>query len=81
MEFPPPSLIAPTSCRLGESPLWDAERRMLFWTDIDGGELHAWRETSGSSNCIYRDESVGGLTLEADGALALFRKNTSPALT
>jgi D-xylonolactonase len=65
--------LSPMRCQLGEGPLWDADRRTLFWTDIPGGELHAWHQATGEIRRVYRGEPVGGFTLEADGALALFR--------
>ena len=69
----PVHLLVPSRCRLGEGPLWDPSRQTLFWSDIDGGEIHAWHQPSGASRRVYRGDPVGGFTLEADGALALFR--------
>lgn len=66
-------LLTPVRCQLGEGPLWDASRRTLFWTDITAGEMHAWHQPTGEHRRLYRGEPVGGFTLEADGALALFR--------
>lgn len=68
-------LLAPTRCQLGEGPLWDARRQVLFWSDIERGEIFAWSDAGQSHSCIYRGDPVGGFTLEEDGALALFRVN------
>ncbi|MBP6506355.1 MAG: SMP-30/gluconolactonase/LRE family protein [Opitutaceae bacterium] len=62
-------------CQLGENPLWDAQRQTLFWTDIVAGELHAWHEPTAMTKRVYEGPTVGGFTLEADGALLLFRIN------
>jgi D-xylono/L-arabinono-1,4-lactonase len=71
----PLRLLAATRCALGEGPLWDERRQTLFWSDIDGGELHAWHRPSEATRRIYQGPPIGGFTLEADGALALFRVN------
>jgi sugar lactone lactonase YvrE len=71
--LPSARLLVSTRNQLGENPLWDAARRTLFWTDITAGELHAWDEATGEARKIYSGPMVGGFTLEADGALLLFR--------
>ena len=58
-------------CKLGENPLWDDRKECLYWTDIDGGTLHRYRE--GRHDVIYHGEKVGGFTLQEDGSLLLFR--------
>ncbi len=72
---PAAKLLVPIHCQLGENPLWDARRQTLFWTDIISGELHAWHEPTADAKRIYQGPTVGGFTLEADGALLLFRIN------
>ena len=69
------TLLIPSRCALGENPLWDDAKRIFYWTDIEAGEVHAWTEATGQSRRIYTGPKVGGFTLEADGALALFRIN------
>lgn len=58
-------------CTLGENPLWDDRKGCLYWTDIDGGTLHRYRD--GRHEVIYTGEKVGGFTLQEDGSLLLFR--------
>jgi len=72
---PTARLLVSTRNQLGENPLWDADRRTVFWTDITAGELHAWREGMTKERPIYTGPMVGGFTLEADGMLLLFRIN------
>jgi D-xylonolactonase len=67
------ALLVPCHCALGENPLWDETKRTFYWTDIEAGEVHAWSEATGQTRRIYQGPKVGGFTLEADGALALFR--------
>jgi D-xylonolactonase len=73
--MPEVTLLIPSRCALGENPLWDETKRVFYWTDIEAGEVHAWSEVTGQTRRIYQGDKVGGFTLEADGALALFRIN------
>lgn len=73
--MPDVTLLIPSHCALGENPLWDEAKRTFYWTDIEAGEIHAWSEATGKTRRVYAGPSVGGFTLEADGALALFRLN------
>ena len=73
--MPNVTLLIPSRCSLGENPLWDEKTHVFYWTDIDTGEVHAWSEATGQASRIYAGPKVGGFTLEADGALALFRVN------
>jgi D-xylonolactonase len=76
MATPPVAhLLVSARNQLGENPLWDASRQVLFWTDINAGELHVWREGMIKERPIYTGPKVGGFTLESDGALLLFRVN------
>jgi D-xylonolactonase len=71
--MPDVALLLPSRCALGENPLWDESKGVFYWTDIDAGEVHAWTAATGGTRRIYSGPKVGGFTLEADGALALFR--------
>ena len=60
-------------CELGENPLWNDRDGCLYWTDITAGKLHRVHLVSAKHEVIYHDVPVGGFTLQADGALLLFR--------
>ena len=47
-------------------------KAVLYWTDIDGGTLHRYRNDR--HEVIYTGEKVGGFTLQDDGSLLLFRR-------
>lgn len=68
-----PRIIANEHCITGENPLWDANRRCLFWTDIPAGKLFRYDLETQTHSIIYSGPSVGGFTLQADGSLLLFR--------
>lgn len=73
------SHVAASRCRLGEGPLWIADREELLFVDILGNEVLVWHETRGLTRhamdrrvtCVVRD-SAGGLLAAADrGVFAL----------
>lgn len=64
--------IAEGPFELGENPLWDDRRAVLFFTDIDAGQLYRYSDSDGLAS-IYRGPKVGGFTLQRDGSLLLFR--------
>jgi len=68
-----PKIIVGREFKLGENPLWDDRRGVLFWTDIDAGELWRYDPKTESSTRFYQGPKVGGFTLQHDGKLALFR--------
>lgn len=68
-----PRVIADREFELGENPLWDDRRKLLFWTDIDAGELWKYDQKTKKAERFYQGPKVGGFTLEDDGKLALFR--------
>lgn len=68
-------MLANEHCVVGENPLWDDVRQLLYWTDIPSGRLYCWDHHARKHVEIYRDEPVGGFTLQEDGSLLLFRVN------
>ncbi|NNC22748.1 SMP-30/gluconolactonase/LRE family protein [Salinisphaera sp. USBA-960] len=63
------SAIASLDMALGESPLWDAQRRGLWWVDIDGCALHFAHPDDGRHWRADYDEAIGCVGLRADGGL------------
>lgn len=68
-----PTIVADYRNVCGEGPLWDSQRGVLFWTDIDSGKLYQLDVKSRGHRQIYAGDPVGGFTLQADGSLLLFR--------
>ncbi len=73
MNMAEPRVIVNREFKLGENPLWDDRRKLLFWTDIDAGELWKYDPNTQKAERFYEGPKVGGFTLEEDGKLALFR--------
>lgn len=59
---------------LAEGPLWHAETGRLVWTDIEAGRVYAKGVHDASAVMLYEGAKVGGMTVDRDGALLLFRE-------
>lgn len=71
-----PKLLVPTHCKCGENPLWDADAKCFYWTDIPSRVLYRCGADGEDFEVFFRsDQMVGGFTLQADGSLLLFREN------
>lgn len=66
-------VVADYPCIVGEGPLWHPLEKRLYWSDIDGGKLFRYDPASGDFEQCYEGPKVGGFTVQADGALLLFR--------
>lgn len=68
-------LIANYDCQTGEGPLWHPMEKRVYWTDIPTGRLFRYDPHSGGGGHeqCYEGRPVGGFTIQADGALLLFR--------
>lgn len=62
-----------TGFELAENPLWDSEKRCVYWTDITAGKIHSYEPATKQQRVIYSGPSVGGFTIQRDGRLLLFR--------
>jgi D-xylonolactonase len=67
-----PELIADYECLTGEGPLWHPMEKRLYWLDIPRGRIFRYDPASGTHEICYEGEPVGGMTVQADGALLLF---------
>lgn len=52
-------LICPLDCRLGESPVWVAERAMLVFVDVTGRRLHRFTPGTGAFSSVAIEEDIG----------------------
>lgn len=71
--------VLAAGAELGESPVWDAERILLYWVDIDGFAVHAFDPTAGTDrtwlldirpSAIARTSDPGRLLVAAENALS-----------
>ncbi|PSQ68726.1 MAG: SMP-30/gluconolaconase/LRE domain protein [Bacteroidetes bacterium QH_2_67_10] len=56
---------------LGESPVWDPERGVLWWVDIVEGAVHRFAPEQGAEETIDIGPMIGALALMEGGALLL----------
>ena len=68
-------IIADYACQLGEGPIWHPLQHRVYWTDIVNRRLYYYEPSEGiHQQCEYDGPMVGGITVQADGALLLFRE-------
>lgn len=67
-----PEVVCDYACEIGENPLWHPMEKRLYWCDISTGRMFRYEPRTGTHEQFYQGESVGGFTIEADGALLLF---------
>ncbi|CAN5693281.1 SMP-30/gluconolactonase/LRE family protein [soil metagenome] len=75
-----PWAVADVPCHTGEGPLWHPERQILYWTDIPSGALFAYSPELSVHQRVYEGPPVGGMTLQEDGSLLLFRARGNVAI-
>ena len=61
---------------LGESPLWDERRNVLFWVDIDEGKIHRFDPSSGTNTTMQFSTIVSSICKASSGGLAATMKKT-----
>jgi len=66
---PRAELVLDARATLGEGPVWDPDRRLLWWADILGGVVHGFDPATGSDRAIEIGEAVGAIALRASGGL------------
>ncbi len=64
-------MIADYACATGEGPLWHPMEKRVYWADIPAGRLFRYDPATGQHEMFYEGDLVGGVTIQADGALLL----------
>ena len=64
-------LVLDAKARLGEGAVWDADRRLLYWVDIEGYAVHAFDPATGRDQSFALGDSVGTVVPRAKGGVAL----------
>lgn len=60
---------------LGECPRWDEKAQLLYWLDINAGQLHRFDPTTGSDDFLQFDEEIGCFSLREQGGFLLAMRN------
>lgn len=66
-----PDLVLDSKAKLGEGPLWDARRGVLWWLDILAGEIHAFDPDTRTDMRWQVGAAVGAAALDQDGRVLL----------
>jgi len=75
-----PELVADARATLGEGPLWDADRGILWWVDILGDLVHAFDPATGLDETIEIGQAVGAVALRRNGGLLVLGQDAILAL-
>jgi sugar lactone lactonase YvrE len=67
----PAELVFDARAELAEGPLWDTDRHVLWWVDINAGRVHRFDPATGADGVIDIGRPVGCLALREDGALVV----------
>jgi sugar lactone lactonase YvrE len=73
-------LIADYACHTGENPIWHSDEQALYWIDIPQGRIFRYDPANSASEMVYEGDVIGGMTIQADGALLLFMAEGRVAL-
>ncbi len=67
-----PELIADYGCLTGEGVIWHPGEQCVYWLDIPQGRMFRYDPATEEHEMCFKDGMIGGLTVQADGALLLF---------
>lgn len=56
---------------LGECPRWDEQTQVLYWIDINQGQLHRFDPQTGQDEFLQFDEEIGCFSLRQNGGYLL----------
>lgn len=76
-----PVAISPPGAILGEGPLWSARDNTLYWVDIRGKKLHAYRLSDGSQPSWDMPDLIDWIVLRESGGFLVAILRTVHALT
>lgn len=75
-EIDVPIMVADTTCKTGEGPMWHERERKVYWVDIPNGLILRYDPDTNQYEEFYKsDEMIGGYTFQEEGGLLLFQDN------
>ena len=76
MHGPAVECVLKAEAIVGESPVWCARERVLYWVDITGQQIHRFHPASGVNDTFHLPDPVTCVALrERGGLLATLRKD------
>jgi len=70
------NILIRTKAELGEGPLWVSNLGVLFWVDINKGELHQYIVESKDDSVIYSGEKISCVVTSKNGNLIISDTNS-----
>jgi sugar lactone lactonase YvrE len=64
-------LVLDAKARLGEGAVWDASRKLLYWVDIEGQQVHVFDPATRHDRSFALGDYVGTVVPRARGGVAL----------
>jgi sugar lactone lactonase YvrE len=64
-------LVVDARAEVGEGPVWDAGRGILWWVDITAGVVHRFDPRDGSDRSLPVGTTVGAVALRGSGGLVV----------
>ncbi len=68
-------LVLDAKAELGEGPIWDYRRGVLYWVDITRKVIHVYDPVANRDRTIDAGQEVGCLALRSNGGLILAGRN------
>ncbi|WNO08729.1 SMP-30/gluconolactonase/LRE family protein [Teredinibacter sp. KSP-S5-2] len=56
---------------LGECPRWDEKKQLLYWVDINEGQLHCFNPATGADEFLQFNEEIGCFSLRPENGFVL----------
>ena len=63
--------VAPADAQLGESPVWDVDRQLLWWVDINGRAIHRYDPATGENRYTEVARKPAALAVRESGGLVV----------
>ena len=70
-----PRVFIESRNQIGESPVWSAREKALYWVDVEGGSIHRWRDEDKSMRKWEVGEPVGCIGLRQHDGLVGARRS------
>ncbi len=60
-------IVSEHSCLLGEGPVWDTEKKLIYWIDILNGEIHEYDTVQKTRRTRHVHRVIGSFAICTDG--------------
>jgi sugar lactone lactonase YvrE len=73
-------LVLDANASLGEGAIWDSRKRVLYWVDIEAGEVHVYDPATGKDRAVSCGQQVGTVVPRAKGGVMVALRDGFAAL-